>query len=226
MSQYYDTDKPYSITNWNALVQAINDILENPPEGSTCEPIHDVLSTVVDPHRWSTQDIQNARDKLIETCPNITFAEPLRLWYQPTIDELVSAMDQAWCECDCEERRQVIWEAVGVISDQNYTQEWISLIDLIGGVKVGAANQIYRIQDVDHFKGWTRLMFEDSLNEDGEVLEDVLFPVQQPVIIVPKWVTPGSVYWQNIVDSSGNEDWVGEVTNTYYLELVCEGQSE
>ncbi len=45
MSEFYDLTKPYKITDWNNLVEAVNEILQNPPEGTDCEAI-DELDTV------------------------------------------------------------------------------------------------------------------------------------------------------------------------------------
>jgi hypothetical protein len=99
MSDYYDLDRPYGINDWNNLVNAVNGILQDPPEGDeACEPI-DTIDTVSDPHIWKVSDVQEVRDKLIETCPEISFSEPLEIWKPGIIDEIESAMDQAWCDC-------------------------------------------------------------------------------------------------------------------------------
>ncbi len=98
MSEYYNIDDPYSIDNWNHLIQDINNILQNPPEGSDCEPI-DVLPEVSDPHKWSQRDITNARDALQQTCPEISFSTDIVKWKAEIIDEIESQMDQAWCDC-------------------------------------------------------------------------------------------------------------------------------
>jgi len=99
MSDFYDVDRPYSIDDWNKLVDAVNEILDDPPEGdSECEPI-DPLDTVSDPHIWEVSDVEEMQDKLIETCDEISFSEPLEIWKPGIIDEIESAMEQAWCDC-------------------------------------------------------------------------------------------------------------------------------
>lgn len=99
---YYDPDKPFSITNWNTLIGDVNDILQGPPEGaSNCPPV-DPIDEVTDPHLWSVEDVTGMRDKLKETCPNISFSEELVLWKREIIDEIEDQMDDAWCDCETE----------------------------------------------------------------------------------------------------------------------------
>lgn len=99
MSDYYDMDKPYSIANWNKLIGDVNEILEDPPSGSDCEPI-EPIEEVEDPHLWSVEDVEEMRDKLKETCPDISFSEELVLWHPEIIDEIEEQMEEAWCDCE------------------------------------------------------------------------------------------------------------------------------
>ena len=101
MSDYYDLNKPFSITNWNDLLEDVNEILENPPEGTNCEPI-EAIELVEDPHVWSTENVEEVRDKLIKTCPDIEFKEELELWRPEIIDEIEEQMEEAWCHCSGE----------------------------------------------------------------------------------------------------------------------------
>ena len=101
MSEFYDLTKPYKITDWNNLVDAVNEILQNPPSGTDCEPV-DELETVEDPHLWSVEDIETMQDALIETCPEIEFEEELTLWKSAIIDEIEDQMEMAWCDCEGE----------------------------------------------------------------------------------------------------------------------------
>ena len=99
---YYDLSKPYSISDWNNLIRDVNDKLENPPpSGEDCEPI-DPIEEVTDPHIWSVEDVEEVRDKLIETCPDISFSEPLEIWKPEIIDEIETALEEVWCDC-CDE---------------------------------------------------------------------------------------------------------------------------
>lgn len=99
MMAHYETDKPYTIDNWNGLVGDVNDILQNPPEDTDCEPI-DELDEVEDPHRWAVVDVEEMRDKLQETCASISFTTELVLWKEEIIDEIVDQLDDAWCDCE------------------------------------------------------------------------------------------------------------------------------
>ncbi len=84
---------------WNALIDEVNDILQNPPEGTDCEKI-DELEHVGPDHKWSKTDIQEVQDKLKETCDSIDFANIPDLWKTSIIDEIKDAMDNdAWCDC-------------------------------------------------------------------------------------------------------------------------------
>ena len=99
MGKYYDTGKPFSIDNWNTLIQDVNEILENPPEGSECEPL-DPLDEVTDPHIWAVEDVEEVREALEETCPEIAFDTDLILWKYEIIDEIEEQMVLAWCNCE------------------------------------------------------------------------------------------------------------------------------
>lgn len=103
MTIYYNEGKPYSIKNWNDLIEDVNEILENPPyESVDCPPV-DPIELVEDPHIWTVQDVEEMRDKLKETCPDIEFEEELEVWKKDIIDEIVEEMDKAWCDCEGEE---------------------------------------------------------------------------------------------------------------------------
>ena len=99
MSDYYDLDKPYSIENWNTLIRDVNEILEDPPQGSDCDPV-DPIDEVEDPHLWSVEDAEGMRDKLKETCPDISFSEELVLWRPEIIDEYVLAVKKVAAHAD------------------------------------------------------------------------------------------------------------------------------
>jgi len=108
LSDYYDIDKPFSLENWNKLLEDVNDILQNPPpsDDPNCQPIEPIEESE-DPHVWSTEDIINMQDKLKETCDEIDFevgtpewiAEYQWKWKTDIVDELVEAMGRAWCAC-------------------------------------------------------------------------------------------------------------------------------
>ncbi len=99
MSEFYDVNKPYKISDWNNLVEAVNEILGNPPEDTSCEAIGP-LPTVVDPHRWSTTDITEMRDILSSTCTEISFSVELKKWSVDIIAEIETELEKTWCDCD------------------------------------------------------------------------------------------------------------------------------
>jgi hypothetical protein len=96
---HYESDKPYKIDHWNELVGDVNDILQNPPANTDCEPISPI-DEVSDPHRWAVADVEEVRDKLQETCASISFSTELVLWEEDIIDEIADQMGDAWCDCE------------------------------------------------------------------------------------------------------------------------------
>ena len=120
---YYDLNRPYSIDDWNGLIRAVNNILQNPPTKTDCDPIASI-DEVSDPHLWSVSDIEGVRNKLIQTCPDISFSEPMELWTPGMIDEIASALGQTWCDCEEECTDEFKHEENGtqiVIADYEYT---------------------------------------------------------------------------------------------------------
>lgn len=86
--------------DWNEVIRDVNEVLENPPEDSDCDPI-EPLEEVEPEHRWAKSDIRAVQDKIKETCPEITFAEIPDLWKQEILDEIYEKLEEAWCDCDC-----------------------------------------------------------------------------------------------------------------------------
>lgn len=82
---------------WNQLVQSVNDLASNPPNG--CNPAP-TLSEVPVKHRWSVADVQAMRDTLTAICGDNTFDAPLNKWKQPILSELYDAYFRGWCGCE------------------------------------------------------------------------------------------------------------------------------
>jgi hypothetical protein len=91
----------YTREDWNSLIRRVNDVLQNPPQDTDCEPI-EPLEEVGPDHIWTKTDIQNLQNKLKETCEEISFSDIPDLWKQSIIDEIENALGQAWCGCDDE----------------------------------------------------------------------------------------------------------------------------
>lgn len=91
----------YKRSDWNDLLDSVNNVLQNPPEDGDCEPI-DPIPHVGLKHRWSKDDIREVQDKLRQTCEDITFDEIPELWKQSIIDDINEALGEAWCDCECE----------------------------------------------------------------------------------------------------------------------------
>jgi hypothetical protein len=88
---------PLTLEAWNGLIERINVLAANPPEG--CDAL-DGLPLVTAPHRWSAADIAAARGKLVEICSNNVFNVPSTgKWLKAIIDELDAAIDDGWCDC-------------------------------------------------------------------------------------------------------------------------------
>jgi len=89
-----------TIDGWNGLLERINYLCAHPSEG--CDPIAP-LELVTAPHKWSETDIAAARAKLVEICEdNVFYAPSTGKWLQDIIDELDSAVDNGWCNCEPE----------------------------------------------------------------------------------------------------------------------------
>lgn len=91
----------YRRTDWNSIIQQVNDLCENPPEATDCDPLA-TLEEVDANHIWVKGDIQQVRDKLTEICDENVFAETLDYWKQATIDEINEAIVNGWCGCEPE----------------------------------------------------------------------------------------------------------------------------
>lgn len=106
MAKYYDPNKTFSIENWKLLIRDVNDILQSPPTGSSnCQPI-DPIDEAEDPHIWAVEDVEEVRDKLRQTCPDISFEKELVVWKPEIIDEIEEEMEKAWCDCETEPEEQ------------------------------------------------------------------------------------------------------------------------
>lgn len=89
---------PYTLADWNQLIDKINNILQNPPANTQCTPLPP-LQHVTDPHLWSwPDDVKNAQTWLKKICGETTFTDHTR-WEQSIIDEINAAIAAGWCGC-------------------------------------------------------------------------------------------------------------------------------
>jgi hypothetical protein len=92
---------PYTRDDWNGLIDTVNEVLQSPPEDTDCEPIGEIPH--VEPeHIWTKGDISTVQNALSQTCSEINFGTIPDLWKQSIIDEINSALGQAWCDCNDE----------------------------------------------------------------------------------------------------------------------------
>ena len=89
----------YKRIDWNSIIQQVNDLCENPPEDTDCDPL-DTLEEIEANHIWMKEDIEQVRDKLTEICDENIFAESLNYWKQTIIDEINEAIAAGWCGCE------------------------------------------------------------------------------------------------------------------------------
>jgi len=87
--------------SWNDLVQRVNDVLENPPDNTDCEPIAP-LPEVDECHQWTTQDITDMQDALKLACDTneFTLVIPCDKWKKSIIDEIETAIVTGFCDCN------------------------------------------------------------------------------------------------------------------------------
>jgi len=87
----------YKREDWNQLIRDVNNIITSPPDGcSTLDPLEEVDEN----HIWSKNDIQVVQNALILTCVEIEFSDMPDKWKQSILDEIDTAMEQAWCHCE------------------------------------------------------------------------------------------------------------------------------
>ena len=83
---------PFKRSDWNGILQQINALIT--ANGLSAA----VLPTVPNGHRWSTADIQAARNKLNKiSLVQLVFAAPLVKWSQAIVDELNAAIRNCVC---------------------------------------------------------------------------------------------------------------------------------
>lgn len=101
-----DSNSPYRRTggnSWEELLDQVNEELENPPEGSSCDPISPI-DTPDECHRWSKSDIREVHDKLDEMPEDcFDFEDIPDLWKVSIIEDIEDQLGEAWCDCEDEE---------------------------------------------------------------------------------------------------------------------------
>jgi hypothetical protein len=155
-------------SDWNDLVRSVNEILQNPPPDTDCDPLP-ALEEVGEKHRWSKADIQAMQDALKATCPDISFSPIPQLWKQSILDEINEAIGQAWCNCeddnDCTPEKIASEHGMEFFLYNNGPPRVISsclgndtpdipLSSFINGMQVGQPNiydRVWRVQRRNHY---------------------------------------------------------------------------
>ncbi len=108
-------------SDWNGIIQRINELSTNPTSGHTAL---DPLEEVPEDHKWSVNDINIVRNRLLEFCPENTFIADTIKWTQDLIDEIETAIAAGWCfDALCSENGTVI-EIVVPDSDGTTFSDW------------------------------------------------------------------------------------------------------
>jgi len=84
-------------SDWNDLIDAVNEVLQNPPDG--CNPLP-TIAHVGPGTIWRKSHIRQVQDAIKATCDDITFGPVPDLWEQSIVDEINNKLEQAWCNCD------------------------------------------------------------------------------------------------------------------------------
>ena len=101
MGQYYDTG-PYTLAQWNKLIQYANSVLQNPPANTTCAPSSTILSAAGENHIWTAEDITTVCLALERAgCGGQSFSAWRKgdRWQPAMIDEIVAALSNFWKCC-------------------------------------------------------------------------------------------------------------------------------
>lgn len=157
------SNTPFKRSDWNAIIQQVNDILQNPPDG--CDPLPPI-DEVGPNHIWTFGDIEEVQEALIATCATIEFEETPELWKQSIIDEINDAIGEAWCDCVCDEPPIPAEDGLEFVffsipsGPAVEPPEEALLSSLINGIVLGAPD----------IPGRTWAFFE-RLNLDGNILD-------------------------------------------------------
>src|SRR5690242_2693726 len=89
-------------SEWNDLIDAVNEVLQNPPGETDCNPLP-ALEHVGPGTIWRKSHIKQVQDALKATCDSISFNTIPDLWKQSIVDEINTAIGQAWCNCEPED---------------------------------------------------------------------------------------------------------------------------
>jgi len=87
--------------SWNDLVRRVNEVLENPPDNTDCDPIAPLPEIDAECHQWTTQDITDMQNALKEACDTNVFTPvvPCDKWEVSIIDEIEAAIVVGFCDC-------------------------------------------------------------------------------------------------------------------------------
>lgn len=132
----------YKLSDWNDLLVAVNNVLENPPEDTHCSgTVITPLPLVEENHRWSKADIAAVHSKLLETkCDQISFSTIPDKWSQAILDEINIALSNAWCDCFVFQP-EIIYKTLPLepyaCCSFSYTQDHSDTVGILGDPHVG-----------------------------------------------------------------------------------------
>ena len=103
----------YKRKDWNNLLDQVNDVLTNPPEGTDCEDTEIMpIPHVGESHRWSKTNIAEVQSMLSQTNGSVTW-DPIRdAWSSETVSEILANLDLAWAECSSVFQPEVIYKTL------------------------------------------------------------------------------------------------------------------
>ena len=162
-------DTPWKRTDWNDIIDRVNDLCTNPDSGCTgIDPLDDVEAD----HIWSVDDVQQVRDKLTEICSDNQFNADLRLWKQDIIDEINDAISRGCCNtcCPSDETTTTIYTAPSLNVTVSVCQgsESTNLpVDVYGPTIASFINGLTVARKGLDYLGWA--VFENSTTKLGVV---------------------------------------------------------
>jgi hypothetical protein len=91
----------FKLSEWNDVIDAINDIRANPPSDTNCDPLPPI-------EHWENSkpfcksEVRRVRAAIAETCGSISFPDmdTPQLIKRQLLTQLNDAMGQAWCDCE------------------------------------------------------------------------------------------------------------------------------
>lgn len=153
-------------SDWNGLIDQVNNVITNPPPDTDCQP-QTAIEHVGPNTIWKKSHIREVQEAIKATCDEIEFDPIPDKWKQSIVDEIQDKLGQAWCNCEDDDDDEPCDPEIGqaedgltyVIRELPWTvqsncfgqtgDESTPVCDLIGGMQVaspGFTGRFWRLE--------------------------------------------------------------------------------